>query len=125
MAKINLGLNVGKNKSGLFFFFLVGPRIGPNPLTGPAGPDRGGSGPREKNPLNKRARSEPQVLARGLSPGIEKPDPLPFLRSTSTGIIAVPYISLVRLVSVLYLTSLFLIHLALLCLYLKTFALWS
>ena len=24
MAKINLGLNVGKNKSGLFFFFFFG-----------------------------------------------------------------------------------------------------
>ena len=35
-----------------FFFFLVGPRIGPNPLTGPIGPGWGGFGAREKNPLS-------------------------------------------------------------------------
>ena len=26
--------------SEIFFFFLVGPRIGPNPLTGPVGPGK-------------------------------------------------------------------------------------
>ena len=35
-----------------FLFFLVGPRIGPNPLTGPIGPDWGGFGARKKNPLS-------------------------------------------------------------------------
>ena len=34
---------------------------------------RGGSGPREKNPFNKRAGSGPRVLARGSGPGMEKP----------------------------------------------------
>ena len=69
-----LGLNVGKNKFGLqfFFFFLVGPRIGPNPLTRPAGPGRGGFGPREKNPLSKQAGSGPRVLARESGPSMEK-----------------------------------------------------
>ena len=38
--------------SEIFFFFLVGPRIGPNPLTGPAGPVWGRSGAWEKNLLS-------------------------------------------------------------------------
>ena len=38
--------------SEIFFFFLVGPRIGPNPLTGPARPVWGRSGAREKNLLS-------------------------------------------------------------------------
>ena len=38
--------------SEIFFFFLVRPRIGPNPLTGPAGPVWGRSRAREKNPLS-------------------------------------------------------------------------
>ena len=38
--------------SKFFFFFLVGPRIGPNPLTEPIGPGWGGFGAREKNPLS-------------------------------------------------------------------------
>ena len=67
----------------LFFFFLVGPRFGPNPaqiwqgLTGPAGPGCGGSGPREKNPFSKRAGFGPRVLARGSGPDMEKPGPNP------------------------------------------------
>ena len=47
MEKINLGLNVGKNKSGLFFF-LVGPRIGPISKRGPWGPAGSGLGPEKK-----------------------------------------------------------------------------
>ena len=38
MAKINLGLNVGKNKSGLFFFFWLGHELGPISKRGPRGP---------------------------------------------------------------------------------------
>ena len=65
------GLNVGKNKFGLqfYFLFLVGPQIGP------AGPDEGSSRSREKNPLSKWAGSGPQVLARRSSLGMEKHSP--------------------------------------------------
>ena len=48
-------------------------------LNGAHGARRGRSEPQEKNSLSKRARSGPQVLARGSGPGMEKPDPLPFL----------------------------------------------
>ena len=47
MAKINLGLNVGKNKSGLFFFWL-GHELGPISKWGPRGPAGAGPGPRKK-----------------------------------------------------------------------------
>ena len=40
MAKINLDFK--------FFFFLVGPQIGLNPLTRPTGSGGDGSGPRKK-----------------------------------------------------------------------------
>ena len=69
MAKINLGFNS-------FFFFLVGPLIGLNPLTGsarPVGSSRGRSGLGEKNPLSKRAWSGPLILTRGLGPDMKKP----------------------------------------------------
>ena len=56
-----------------FFFFLGGPRIGPNPLTGTVGPDWGGSRPREKNPLSKQAGFELRILTRESGLGIEKP----------------------------------------------------
>ena len=48
MAKINLGLNVGKNKSGLFFFFLLGHKLGPISKRGPLGPAGAGLGPGKK-----------------------------------------------------------------------------
>ena len=45
-AKINLGLNVGKNKSRLkFYFFWLGHKLGPIPKRGPAG---AGLGPGKK-----------------------------------------------------------------------------
>ena len=68
MAKINLGFKI---------FFLVGPRIGLNPLTGPAGSGGDGSGPRKKNSLSKRAGFGPWVLACRSGPGMKKPDPNP------------------------------------------------
>ena len=46
MAKINLGLNVGKNKSELFFFlFWLGHELGPISKRGLA---KAGPGPRKK-----------------------------------------------------------------------------
>ena len=48
MAKINLSLNVGKYKSGLFFFFWLGHELGPISKRGPWGPARAGSGPGKK-----------------------------------------------------------------------------
>ena len=52
MAKINLGLNEGKNKSGLFFFFFwLGHELGPifkRGLRGPWGPVGAGLGPGKK-----------------------------------------------------------------------------
>ena len=65
MAKINLGFN----------FFLVGPRIGFNPFTGPAGSGGDESGPRKKNLLSKRVGFVPWVLACKSGPGMKKPDP--------------------------------------------------
>ena len=56
-------------------FFLVRPRIGSNPLTGPGG---GGSGPREKNLLSNRAGSGPRV-GFGYGKTWLEPDPFPFL----------------------------------------------
>ena len=46
MAKINLGLNVGKNKSGPFFFFFprLGHELGPISKGGPWGPAGAGPG---------------------------------------------------------------------------------
>ena len=59
MAKINLDFK--------FFFFLVGPQIGLNPLTRPAGSGGDGSGPRKKkNSLSKRV---------GFGPGFFIPGP--------------------------------------------------
>ena len=59
-TKINLGFK--------FFFFFGWAQS----LNGARG---GGSRPWEKNPLSKRAKSGPQVLACGSGPGIEKPGP--------------------------------------------------
>ena len=50
MAKINLGLNVGKNKSGLFFFWL-GHKLGPiskRDPRAPRAPAGAGLGPGKK-----------------------------------------------------------------------------
>ena len=77
MAKINLGFKI---------FFFVGPRIGLNPLTGPAESGGEGSGPRKKNSLSKRAGFGPWGLSLQVGSGYEKtrpkPDPLPFLSLT-------------------------------------------
>ena len=70
MAKINLVFK--------FFFFLVGPQIGLNPLTRLAGSGGDESGPRKKkNLLSKRARFGPWVLACRSGPGMKKPGPNP------------------------------------------------
>ena len=69
-----------------FFFFLLGDdlgrRLGPNLVglngaRGARGARLGGSGPREKNPFNKRAGFGLQVLTRGSGPDMKKPDPNP------------------------------------------------
>ena len=61
----------------LFIFFRLGHdlgrELGPNlvGLNGACGAQRGGSGPQEKNPFNKRAGFGPRV---GSGPGMKKPN---------------------------------------------------
>ena len=74
MAKINQGLNLGKNKSGLFFFWL-GHELGPISKRGPWGPVGVGPSPREKTRYPKRGGS-------GYEKTRPEPDPLPFLGVT-------------------------------------------
>ena len=78
MAKINLGLNVGKNKSGLFFLdWATNWAQSLNGAAGPVGPGWGGSGPREKTRYPKQGGSGPRVLPRRSGPGMKKPGPNP------------------------------------------------
>ena len=69
-----------------FFFFFqlghdLGRKLGPNLVrlngAGARGARLGRSGPREKNPFNKRAGFGLRVLTRGSGPGMKKPDPNP------------------------------------------------
>ena len=56
------------------FFFFGWARFGPKRLNGAR---RDESGPREKNLINKRAKSRSQVLAHGSGLGMQKPGPNP------------------------------------------------
>ena len=64
----------------LFFFFWLGHNLGlglgPN-LVGLNGARRGGSEPRKKNPISKRAESRPQAKTHKSGSGMEKPGPNP------------------------------------------------
>ena len=59
-----------------FFIFWLGCRLGPN-LAELNGAGRGGSGPREKNPVSKWVGFGPRSKTCGSGPGMEKPGPNP------------------------------------------------